>query len=153
MRIRRPFPALFALLAAVAGCPTLPEPVPCGEIPAGGCPVGRGGTCADPTCAGLYDCFDGAWSVTETCAPRPDGGAGGGLPDGGPCAPAPIDVSGQALDCTPDLQEPDCPVEAAQGCLDKACTTGCIDFYRCTTDGWSSVAYCDDAGQLVVLPP
>jgi hypothetical protein len=156
MRIPRSFLALFALLGAVAGCPTLPEPVPCGEIPAGGCPIGRGGTCADPTCAGVYDCVDGAWVSTKTCPPPLDGGAGGGedggVPDGGPCTPVPIDTSGEALDCTPDLQEPDCPVEAAQGCLERACTTGCVDFYLCTTQGWSNVAYCDDGGTLIILP-
>src|SRR5258708_5344640 len=93
--------ALVALLlggalapALVASCGDLPEPLLCGEIPPGGCPSGRGGTCDDLTCAALYDCVDGAWTPTKTCpipdGGRPDGGDGG---DGGPCTPFMFDHS------------------------------------------------------------
>jgi hypothetical protein len=151
------FSGLFVALVA-AGCPSLPPPVPCGTIPAGGCPSGRGGTCDDPTCARLYDCVDGEWVSVETCSASmdggvDDGGAGGAPPiDGGPCTPVSIDMTGKAFGCTPDLQEPDCPVEAAEGCAETACSTGCADFYLCTKQGWDQVAFCDDDGQLVVVP-
>lgn len=158
MRSPRVIPAVllaFGACTALVGCPTLPEAVPCGQIPAGGCPSGRGGTCEDPTCAGLWDCNDGKWVNVQTCA-APDagpGGAGGGGPmiDGGPCTPVNIPTTGQTTDCTPDLQEPDCPVEAAETCAEQACLTGCADFFLCTKDGWNQVAYCDDiTGQLVI---
>src|SRR5438067_1179834 len=70
----------------IAGCPELPPVQLCGEIPAGGCPIGRGGTCDDVTCNGLYDCVDGAWTLAKACPG--DGGPGDGGPidggDGGP---------------------------------------------------------------------
>src|SRR5262245_38952376 len=126
------FGALPAL--AVACQPTLPAPELCGEIPSGGCPVGRGGTCDDPTCGALYDCVDGNWTRTETCAPPDGGGGGGGAPgdggDGGPdadaCTPFMFDHTGEMLDCMPDLENPpDCPAAAAEGCLETACLVGC----------------------------
>jgi len=157
MRASRCFPAFLLVLAAIAGCPTLPAPILCGEIPAGGCPVGRGGTCDDLTCEGLYDCVDGTWVSAEVCA-HPDGGPGvgggasdGGQPEGGACTPVSIDTQGQAIDCTPDLQEPDCPVEAAFPCVETACLTGCLDFFRCTPTGWVDAAYCTDDGDFVIL--
>ncbi|APR79381.1 Hypothetical protein A7982_04728 [Minicystis rosea] len=156
MRALRLIPGLFLLFVSVAGCPTLPAPVPCGQIPSGGCPSGRGGTCDDPTCTSLYDCVDGTWVSVAVCE-APDGGAGGsgsggGLPDAGPCTPVEIDTTGQKQNCTPDLQDPDCPVEAALGCAEKVCLTGCADFYMCTANGWQAVAYCDEDGGLIVTP-
>ncbi|MFT3770100.1 MAG: hypothetical protein QM820_32120 [Minicystis sp.] len=151
MRELRCFPGVFLLLAALAGCPTLPEAIPCSVIPAGGCPAGRGGSCDDTTCRGLYDCVDGLWVNVKLCD-QPDGGtggSGGGPPDAGSCTPVTIDTTGKATDCTPDLQDPDCPVEAVLGCAEMACVTGCSDFYLCTSNGWDAVAYCDE-GQLVV---
>jgi hypothetical protein len=140
--------------AVVAGCPTLPTPVPCDTIPEGGCPSGRGGTCDDPVCEALYDCIAGQWTRTEVCEAR-DAGAGGGdgdggLPEAGPCTPVSIDTSGKATLCTPDLQEPDCPVEAAMGCAETVCVTGCSDFFLCKKSGWVDVAYCTDEGELVI---
>lgn len=158
MRARHAIPAFLpaiGALIALAGCPTLPEVVPCGQIPAGGCPSGRGGTCDDPTCAGLWDCVDGAWVSAAVCDER-DGGAGGsgggsGF-DAGPCTPVNISTAGQVTGCTPDLQDPDCPVEAAETCAESACLTGCEDFFLCTKDGWTQAAYCDDeTGQLVIV--
>jgi len=150
MRALRWFSGLFVAFA-VAGCPTLPTPVPCGEIPPGGCPIGRGGTCDDRACAGLFDCVDGRWTSVETCAVV-DGGAGGSpQEDAGTCTPVGIDTQGKVTGCTPDLQEPDCPVEAAETCAEVACTTGCADFFLCTKDGWAQVAFCDDDGLIVVV--
>ena len=124
----------------------------CGTIPAGGCPIGRGGTCDDPTCTGVYDCSGGTWRVAERCSPRVGGDAGaprdGGAPDAA-CGSVSIDTTGEAIGCKPDLELPDCPVAAAEQCARAACLTGCTDFFLCTADGYRAVAYCDDSGALV----
>lgn len=150
--------ALLAALAALAAaCQGGDEPLLCGEIPEGGCPVGRGGTCADRVCAGLYDCVQGAWTLVTRCD-QPDvgaGGAGGGPgPDAGDggCAVVPIDHTGEAEGCTPDLQHPDCPASAAETCEQAACLGGCFDFFLCKGEGWVEVAYCTEEGQIVVIP-
>lgn len=153
------FLPLAAALAA-ASCQDYPPLQTCGEIPADGCPVGRGGTCDDVTCSALWDCVNGAWVHVQTCN-NPEGGAqdgDAGRGDAGPveagtCTPVTIDMSGKTTDCTPDLMDPDCPVEAAEGCAETACVTGCADFYLCTNEGWIDVAYCTDDGQLVVTRP
>lgn len=156
MRIALVFPLISALAATFAGCPELPEPVLCGTIPEGGCPAGRGGSCDDVLCEALYDCVDGAWTRTVDCA-RADAGTGadagsdGGALEGGPCTEVVIDVSGKATGCAPDLQEPDCPVEAAMGCAESVCLTGCADFFLCTKAGWEAVAYCDDQTSEIVV--
>jgi hypothetical protein len=165
--VRAPWLTIIAVATTIAplvGCPTWPEPVLCGQIPADGCPVGRGGTCSDTACAALYDCVDGHWTRTETCSGGGGGGAagtGGAHGGQGPCTPVVIDTTGQVTGCTPDLQPPDCPVEAVLGCAESVCLTGCVDFFLCTeelTDAgpdkvWSAVAYCDEVtGKLVVGP-
>lgn len=145
-------PWILALLAATA-CGS-PEGVQtCGEIPEGGCPLGRGGSCDDVSCTGLYDCVDGAWTEEVDCgdvAPATvttTSGVGGG----GGCEPPAIDREGEAEGCVPDLQEPDCPVAAAEVC--PPCRTGCSDFFLCTADGWLDVAACREDGTLVLLRP
>lgn len=128
----------------------------CGEIPEGGCPAGRGGSCTDEVCAGLYDCVDGAWTEVQRCDEFVPGGGGGGGAGGqggggGTCEPIEIPVPPEPAEhCIPDLQEPDCPVAAAHAC--EACLTGCVDFYACSADGWTPVAYCDERGDVVVAP-
>lgn len=153
---------IFSLAASVsalamAACPDVPPVQLCGEIPSGGCPIGRGGSCDDRTCNGLYDCVEGAWTLVNACSN--DGGPGDGGPgEGGPgkgdggCTPSGIDLSGQLVACTPDLENPDCPAAAA-ACLEDACLTGCTDFFLCGDAGWTSVAYCDGEGHLVVQKP
>ena len=149
--------ALLVVLLAPAGCQGIPTGTGCSDIPAGGCPTDRGGTCDDPTCNALYACNAGAWSILQWCD-QPDGGAGGGDAgggdggprDGGPCTPVSINTTGETQDCTPDLEGTDCSVEAALGCEETACLTGCSDFYLCTAPGWVHVAYCDDNGDLIV---
>jgi hypothetical protein len=64
-----------------------------------------------------------------------------------------IDLTGQTTGCTPDLQNPDCPVQAAMGCAESVCLTGCGDFFLCLSSGWLDVAYCADDGGLVVTRP
>ncbi|WP_437637959.1 hypothetical protein [Sorangium sp. So ce854] len=144
--------ALAAL--ALAGCDPVSEPQLCGEIPEGGCPIGRGGTCDDDACRALHDCRDGAWTMVARCdrhgEPAPDAGAGGG--PGGDCEIVTLDRSGEASGCAPALQEPDCPAEAAETCAEAACRTGCIDFFLCTEEGWRAVAYCDEQGRVTAAP-
>lgn len=143
-----------ALSAIAVACGSPADLEPCGTIPAGGCPVGRGGTCDDPSCAGVYDCVDGRWQSMATCASQVDGGASdGGARDAGggdaACGSVTVDHTGEATGCKPDLQVPDCSVAAAEMCAVEACLTGCEDFFLCTTKGWRAVAYCDDSGQIV----
>lgn len=148
---------LAALLGSACQSPSGVEL--CGEIPEGGCPAGRGGSCDDLVCTGLYDCVEGAWTELEHCpgggttaastSAQGQGGAGGGEGAGG-CAIAEIDHSGEAEDCTPDLLEPDCPAVAAEVCT--PCETGCADFFLCTDDGWIDVAACEEDGTFVIVP-
>lgn len=160
-------PLAFCLL--LAGCSDSIAPKLCDEIPAGGCPTGRGGTCDDPLCEALYDCLDGAWVLAETCngnaagsggaAPSTTGsGAGGACPpgsgaggNGGGCTPVTIDHTGEQGGCAPDLQFPDCPAAAAEQCSETACLTGCDAFYLCMQGGWTMVAYCDAATCSLVV--
>jgi hypothetical protein len=149
--------AALPTLAVVACQPGLPIGTACGEIPSGGCPSDRGGTCKDPTCTGVYTCIDGEWKLDKTCPPEPDAGSGGGEPsdaavdgDAAPldaCTPFMFNDQHQTQNCGPSLENPpDCPSQAAEGCLESACITGCTDFFMCTKKGWIDVGYCDDDG-------
>ena len=129
----------------------------CKEIPTDGCPMSRGGSCDDESCAALYSCVDGFWKLVETCSSGGPGGGGagagggsGGVGAAGGCGAASIDKTNQAQGCMPALQSPDCPVEAPESCA--PCVTGCIDFFMCVSDGWQVVAYCTEEGDLVVEP-
>jgi hypothetical protein len=147
--------ALMLVALLTAGCQELPEIKLCGEIPSDGCPIGRGGTCADVLCAALYDCTEGRWVEVERCQNGTGGGGGGGGPtkDAGAdaCTPVTIDHTGETPGCTVDLQHPDCPVEAAEQCAENACLSGCIDFYMCVDESWKDVAFCTEDGQIIVL--
>ena len=142
----------------------------CGVIPALGCPIGRGGTCEDPTCSGVYDCVAGDWVLVEDCREGAGGaggtggmggagGAGGAASGGGGaggaaggCAVAMLDHTGEGTTCEPPLQSPDCAGAVAESlCLHEVCETGCIDFFLCKDEAWVDVAYCDEDGALVVL--
>lgn len=139
-----------ALLGAVAGCGSSAPVQTCGEIPDGGCPLGRGGSCEDASCTALYDCVDGAWTEVEACdaiatsstTTAATGGGGGG----GGCEAPVLDRTGEVDGCTPDLLDPDCPVAAAEVC--DPCSTGCADFFLCTAEGWIDVAACDEDGRF-----
>ncbi len=153
--LRRPMlrwcPSLLALALAPleAGCGSAESVQPCGEIPAAGCPIGRGGSCQDVACAALYDCVDGDWIAVERCSG--DGAtvssSSGGGEGAGDCDPVVIDRSGEAEGCRPDLMEPDCPAVAVDICPDP-CATGCVDFFLCTDEGWLDVAACDEDGVI-----
>jgi len=153
--------AWVALFLIAAGCGDSSELKLCGEIPEGGCPIGRGGSCDDVFCSALYDCKEGAWTRVVSC-PGNAGGAGGGgggsggaAGGGGACDPVTIDHTGEKIGCKPDLQVPDCPAVAAETCVETACLSRCADFYLCKADGaggvsWAIAAYCDADGHLVV---
>lgn len=147
------FPFGVALAAvAPAACDPIAVPRRCGEIPQGGCPIGRGGTCRDAACHALYDCVDGAWTAVARCDGRDATGQGTGADQDRECEVVALDHAGEAQGCTPALQLPDCPAEAAETCADAACRTGCVDFFVCTEGGWSAVAYCDEQGRLAAVP-
>ncbi len=142
----------------------------CGQIPPGGCPIGRGGTCDDETCSGVYDCVGGDWTLVIPC----DGGAGaggsggsgsaggfggsggagasgGGAGAGGACVHSSLVPTNEPAGCSPALLAPDCHASLADAsCIEEACASGCLDFFVCTLDGWTDVAFCDDEGTLVV---
>ncbi len=155
--VRAAVVALAALAATafaalpIGGCQPSTMPLLCGEIPKNGCPLGRGGSCDDVLCAGLYDCVEGQWTLGLDCKRE---GAPNGSTDAGPdatCAPAMIAHDGETNGCTVDLQNPDCPVAAAEAvCSQSVCLTSCTDFFLCTKDGWSLAAYCDEEGELVI---
>lgn len=150
--------ALFGLVSALvlvlgASCGSLGRVETCGEIPAHGCPIGRGGSCDDQLCAALYDCVEGSWTEVEDCdrvvgpGGAGAGGAGGDGGGGGGCQTVDIDRTDEEFGCTPGLLEPDCPVAATEVC--DPCSTGCVDFWMCTAEGWASVGYCDESGLFI----
>jgi hypothetical protein len=146
----------LVLASALLGCPGPFDVVPCGQIPADGCPSGRGGTCDDVYCAALYDCIDGSWTEVQHCPGFSQGGGGqGGEGTGaggeGGCAGVTLEHPDETLGCEPDLQLPDCPAVAAAAC--RPCDTGCVDFFACTDPGWQVVGFCDEEGHVVVTPP
>jgi hypothetical protein len=154
--------ALLGALFLSMSCQNLPSPTAtCGEIPTGGCPIGRGGTCADVTCTALYDCVNSAWALSQSCTnpvnggatagrSGTDGGIAGPVLDRGACTRVSIDMSAETNDCMVDLMFPDCPAVAAQGCAESACLTGCSDFFLCSSAAWIDVAHCNDRGQVIV---
>lgn len=154
---------MMALALGVVACGQSAPVEPCGQIPEGGCPVGRGGTCKDPTCSGTYDCEGGEWTLLEACmngssssSGLPSTSSSTGSGQGGSCGVTfdfgGLDTSG----CVPDLETPDCPVLAAETC--SACE-GCEDFFVCWSVAadcapahapcWLNVAYCDADGSVV----
>jgi hypothetical protein len=151
-------PHAMVLLCALvgAGCGSFPPVELCGRIPDGGCPIGRGGTCDDRSCAALYDCDEGSWTEVERCSGGDAAQGGGGAATtsgdggaGGACEVAQFDRSSEADGCEPTLLLPDCEVEAAETCA--PCLTGCEDFFLCTSTGWEAIAYCSSEGALVVF--
>lgn len=151
-RLALVFGLAWGLGLAAASCVREPLAL-CGVIPEGGCPIGRGGTCDDPSCTGVYNCIEGQWTLEFAC----DGGGGGSGGSGassshvstGACVTAVLDHSGEVAGCKPDLVDPDCPIAAAELC--NPCSTGCIDFFKCTSAGWTDLAYCTEEGELVIL--
>lgn len=115
-----------------------------------GCPISRGGSCADRACGALYACQEGAWARVEICdnqlpdaGDQPDAGDDAALCEAGAEAPSPP---------CPPLLLPECDATLLDGCLsDIACMSGCEVFLRCQGGDWAAsyAAYCDDEGNLV----
>ena len=148
-----------ALVALVLGanetaCSDVPTPVPCTDVPAGGCPSGGGVACDDPTCDAVYTCANGAWSFDHTCPSREGGAFDAGDGDagdaGGPTLrDAGFDVPPGASGgpgC-PDLQPPDCPLGTALACPSNSCC-GCEDLFVCQGGIWSPWGLCGDGGAI-----
>ncbi len=76
-RVLLPLAVATILAIAVSCYQGLPDAIGCNDIPDGGCPTDRGGSCDDPACAAIYTCNDGIWSFAQKCAPI-EAGAGGG---------------------------------------------------------------------------
>lgn len=136
------------LCVTIMGCRGCNERKLCSALPEGGCPLSRGGTCSDLQCSALYACMEGAWELYEQCADATSSASLSTSGSGG-CGSVAIDVADEAEGCMPDLQPPDCPHEVLESC--RPCGAECIDFYACTRSGWLDVAYCTEAGNVVVV--
>lgn len=140
-------------LACLAGCQEFEQAPHCGPLAGGGCPSSQGGSCEDKLCDAIYTCTSSGWVLDAIC--DRDGGAMDADAQAADapwkCTEAGVELEGSVSGCDPnELFAPDCPVQAALGCPETACLTGCSDFFQCTTDGWVAVAYCDeDTGSLV----
>lgn len=122
----------------------------CGEIPTGGCPVGRGDPCLDGTCRAAHRCeTDGVWHLVKTCdgyvepdASSTDAADAATVVDA-PFVDAPPGAFG-GPGC-PLLEAPDCPLGTALACSSGCC--GCEDLFVCRANAWDFVGTCDvDAG-------
>ena len=155
----------LAAIAGQAACSGSGRIESCPQIEPGGCPTGRGGSCDDAACVALYSCVDGTWQLVKHCPGGGGGGAGtGGIGGGqggstgggqGGCEGVTIDDSEAKTGCEPDLQVPDCPVDAASSC--HPCLTGCLDFFLCLSDGptavaWTAVAFCNEDDEVELYP-
>jgi hypothetical protein len=149
--------AAIALAAVVvAACNgDIPQPIACHDIPDGGCPLGYGDPCTDPTCATAYQCDDtsGAWVLDHACPAHPDAGQdaeprpdAGDAADTGAARDVDVDVPGAngGPGCA-DLEPPDCPLGVAASCPGTDCC-GCEDLFVCVNGGWDPWGYCGDGG-------
>jgi len=135
-------------LAAFA-CDDPPVDHPCMDIPANGCPIARGVSCADRRCESIYACRRGnIWEPLEKC-PNFDPDAGFTFdPDAGTDADAApvLDASPNAPPGAyggpgcPTLQEPDCSVGLALACTSNCC--GCEDLFVCGGGVWNLWGAC-----------
>lgn len=148
--------ATLGVLVAFAGCQEEETPMPCNNIPAGGCPLSRGVACQDPACLAVYACRPGnRWELERTCPPHPD--AGTTPPDAAPDAKPILDASPDAPEgayggpgCE-ELQPPDCSVGLALACTSGCCD--CEDLYVCRGGGWVVWGTCGDAGVRPLSSP
>jgi hypothetical protein len=127
-----------------------PEP-PCADIPRGGCPLGRGASCDDPTCLAVYACRAGnVWELDHACPLRDAADARADAGDAS--ADAPLEAT-PTLDAGPDapagasggpgcgaLQAPDCSLGFALACPAGCC--GCEDLFVCEGGGWTYWSTC-----------
>jgi hypothetical protein len=142
------------LLAAAAGCEDDTVPVPCSNVPAGGCPLSHGVACGDPSCLAVYACrANNVWELVERCPERADAGRSpveaGAAADAAPPPPsfdASIDAPPGAFGgpgCS-SLQAPDCAAGLALSCGSGCC--GCEDLFVCESGAWELWGTCGDGG-------
>jgi len=140
---------LVALAALVACEDNTVTPQRCTDIPPGGCPLGHGVSCEDPSCEATYACEEGnVWSFVAKCPYREAGGpVDAFVPEGG-SYDANIDAPPGAFGgpgCE-DLEVPDCSLGAALACQANCC--GCEDLFVCENGGWTLWGTCGDAGPV-----
>jgi hypothetical protein len=141
----------------VAACNGAPPPLQCPEIPKGGCPPDNGATvCSDPTCAAIYDCVNGAWSLQMTCPQPPHDAAAADAHEAAPDGGLPLDAT--TIDAPPgafggpgciSLEMPDCPAGTGLECASQLGCCGCQDLFVCDDGGWNLWGECGDAGVTV----
>ncbi len=144
----------------LAGCEDVALPEPCANIPDGGCPRKGSQVCTDPTCEAVYVCTaDRTWQLDSVCAAREagvvavDAGRDAAVGDAtvSRLRDGAIDVPGASggPGCSA-LEEPDCPLGAAQACPLSSCC-GCDDLFVCANGGWSVWGKCAN-GTLTKQP-
>jgi hypothetical protein len=157
---------IVAALAAASACDdALAVDPECRDVPDGGCPMGRGDPCADPTCAAAYECTESSlWRFDHACSAR-DAAAGAwtdpGATDAGASPGAAPDVTGDATvgdvavgipganggpGCAA-LEGPDCPLGVALACGAGCCD--CEDLFVCKSGSWEPWGMC---GAGVISP-
>ncbi len=139
------------LLGIITACDDGPVPMPCSDIPAGGCPLSRGVACEDPACEAVYLCRPGnVWELHAQCPARDAGAAEDASADAAEAAAPVVDGSIDAPPgafggpgCEP-LQAPDCALGLALACGSRCC--GCEDLFVCEDRGWTLWGTCGDGG-------
>jgi hypothetical protein len=139
-----------ALLLFAIACEDTTPPVPCRDIPIGGCPAANGDPCFDKACLNAFDCVGGTWKFNHACT---ENEAGAPVDAGADASLSPFDAAG--FDAPPGafggpgcptLQTPDCPLGAALSCSASDCC-GCVDLFVCASGGWNAWGTCSaDAG-------
>jgi len=141
--------ALVAAAVAFGACSESPPGELCKDIPDGGCPLSHGVACDDPSCAAVYACSAGKWSLDHVCPARSDAGAGDAQPRDASTRDVAIDAPPGAYGgpgCG-DLQPPDCSLGFALACPSDCCD--CTDLYVCADGGWSFWGQCLLDGGIV----
>jgi hypothetical protein len=138
-------------VAPLGACSDAPQPALCDDIPDGGCPLSHGVACIDPSCAAVYACNAGVWSLDHVCPHQDAAIVGDAAVDARPSL-----VRDASFDVPPgasggpgcaDLQPPDCSLGFALACpADQCCD--CEDLFVCADGGWGLWGSCDGDGGL-----
>lgn len=140
--------SLVAGLMATPACGDTATEHACTNIPAGGCPLGRGVSCQDPSCEAVYACRAGnAWELAHACPAHEAGAPRDAAVEARPVVDAAIDAPPGANGgpgCGP-LQPPDCALGFALVCPSGCCD--CEDLFVCQNGAWVAWGTCSlDAG-------